>query len=135
MIIFLINKGELLGYSINYTEERQNINYINLNKTVSKTISVHGWATTKLIITGLKKFSKYNVQIRAFNSMSAGPWSTGIIGQTLEGVPEAAPSNVNCTSLSSQSIKISWNEPPPQYHGGIVQGYKVLYRPIIKHSK
>lgn len=127
--------GELLGYTVNYTEERQNINYISPNRTVSKTITVHGWATTKSIITGLRKFSKYSIRIRAFNTIAAGPWSTSLLGTTLEGVPEAAPQNLNCTSLSSQSIKVSWQEPPLQFHGGIIQGYKVLYRPLAKQRK
>lgn len=127
--------GELLGFIVNYTEERQSINYINQNRTVSKTITVHGWATTKSIITGLRKFAKYSIRIRAFNSIAPGPWSTPIVGTTLEGVPEAPPPNINCTSLSSQSIKISWQEPPLQFHGGIIQGYKVLYRPIAKQRR
>lgn len=127
--------GELLGYTVNYTEEKQNINYINPNRTISKSITVHGWATTKSIITGLRKFSKYSIRIRAFNTIAPGPWSAPVIGTTLEGVPEAAPQNVNCTSLSSQSIKISWQEPPLQFHGGIIQGYKVLYRPLAKQRK
>jgi len=50
-------------------------------------------------------------------------------------VPEAAPQNVNCTALSSQSLKISWMEPPLQFHGGIIQGYKILYRPIVHQSE
>lgn len=128
--------GELLGYHVNFTEEKHsNINYNNSNRTVSKTITVHGWATTKSIITGLRKFTKYSIRIRAFNSVSPGPWSASVIGTTLEDVPESAPQNVNCTSLSSQSIKISWQEPPIQFHGGLIQGYKVLYRPLVKQRK
>lgn len=50
-------------------------------------------------------------------------------------VPEAAPQHVNCTALSSQSLKISWLEPPLQFHGGIIQGYKILYRPIVNQSE
>jgi Down syndrome cell adhesion protein len=126
--------GELLGYHVNFTEERHS-SYNNGNRTVSKTITVHGWATTKSIIGGLRKFTKYAIRIRAFNSVSPGPWSTSILGTTLEGVPEAPPQNVNCTSLSSQSMKISWQEPPAQFHGGIIQGYKVLYRPLVKQRK
>lgn len=127
--------GELLGYTLNYTEEKQNINYVNPNKSTSKTLTVHGWATTKSIITGLRKFSKYSIKLKAFNSISSGPWSSPVIGTTLEGVPEAPPQNVNCTSLSSQSIKISWQEPPAQFHGGIIQGYKIHYRPILNQSE
>lgn len=128
--------GELLGYHVNYTEEKQN-NIIHeiINRTTTKTITVHGWASTKSIISGLKKFTKYSIRIRAFNSVSPGPWSNSVTGITLEGVPEASPQNVNCNSLSSQSIKISWREPPIQFHGGIIQGYKVIYRPLVKQCK
>lgn len=131
--------GELLGYHVNYTEEsrqqQNSINYNSSNRTVSKTITVHGWATTKSIISGLRKFTKYSIRVRSFNSIAPGPWSTPIFATTLEGIPEAPPQSVNCTSLSSQSIKISWHEPPAQFHGGIIQGYKVLYRPMVKQCK
>lgn len=53
-----------------------------------------------------------------------------MFGTTLEGIPEAPPQNVNCIPLTSQSIKISWLEPPLQFHGGAIQGYKILYTPI-----
>lgn len=127
--------GELMGYTVNCTEEKQNINYISSNKTLTRSATVHGWATTKAIITNLRKYTRYSVKVRAFNSVSQGPWSPTVTGTTLEGVPEASPSNVNCTSLSSQSIKITWTEPPPQFHGGIIQGYKVIFRPLVKESK
>lgn len=127
--------GELLGFAVNCTEDKQNINYINTNKSNARTLTVHGWATNKAIITNLRKYTRYTVKVRTFNSVSPGPWSPIVIGTTLEGVPEASPLNVNCTSLSSQSIKISWQEPPPQYHSGIILGYKIIYRPLVKESK
>jgi len=61
--------------------------------------------------------------------------NTGHVYLNLFPVPEAAPQNVNCTALSSQSLKISWLEPPLQFHGGIIQGYKILYRPIVHQSE
>lgn len=45
-------------------------------------------------------------------------------------VPEAPPSQVTCSPLSSQSVKVSWSAPPIHQHGGIIQGYKVYYRPV-----
>lgn len=126
--------GELLGYTVNCTEEKQNINFVS-NKTMTRIVTVHGWATTKAVITNLRKYSRFSVRVRAFNSIAPGPWSLAVTGTTLEGVPEAPPVNVNCTSLSSQSVKVAWQEPPPQLHGGILQGYKVIYRPLVKDSK
>lgn len=122
--------GELIGYAVNCTEEKQNINYISTNVTMQKSIRVDGFATTKTTIGDLRTFRRYAIVMRAVNSYGAGPWSSVVYGTTLEGVPEAPPQNVNCAALSSQSIKISWLEPPLQFHGGSIQGYKVLYRPL-----
>ncbi|XP_022215231.2 Down syndrome cell adhesion molecule-like protein Dscam2 isoform X3 [Drosophila obscura] len=123
--------GELIGYTVNCTEEKQNINYISVVNNSLKSVIVSGWATTKATLRSLRKYNRYAVSVRALNSFGSGPWSAAIFGTTAEGVPEAAPQNVNCTALSSQSLKISWQEPPLQFHGGIIQGYKILYRPIV----
>ncbi|XP_032577970.1 Down syndrome cell adhesion molecule-like protein Dscam2 [Drosophila sechellia] len=123
--------GELIGYTVNCSEEKQNINFISVVNSSLKSTIVSGWATTKATLRGLRKYTRYAVTIRAMNSFGSGPWSAAIFGTTAEGVPEAAPQNVNCTALSSQSLKISWLEPPLQFHGGIIQGYKILYRPIV----
>lgn len=127
--------GELIGYTVNCSEEKQNINYISTNATLRKSIRVDGFATTKTTITNLRTFRRYSIQVRAINSFGPGPWSAAVFGTTLEGAPEAPPQNVDCISLSSQSIKISWLEPPLQYHGGVIQGYKILYRPITQDAE
>lgn len=36
-------------------------------------------------LTGLRKFTKYDISIRAFNSIASGPASTPIVGTTQEG--------------------------------------------------
>lgn len=45
-------------------------------------------------------------------------------------VPEVPPGSVTCSPLSSQSLHVQWVPPPESHAGGIIQGYKVLYRPI-----
>lgn len=126
--------GDLIGYTVNCTEEKQNINYISSNATIKKLIKVDGFATTKTTITNLRTYRRYSILVRAVNSYGPGPWSLPIYATTLEGTPEAAPQNVECNALSSQSIKITWIEPPLQFHGGIIQGYKILYRPLVHES-
>lgn len=115
--------GELIGYIVTWNEQGKHINS-------SKTLTVKGWATTKLQLTGLRKFTRYDITVRAFNSISAGPPSATVVGVTKEGVPEAAPEGIECSQVSSQSMKISWTPPPVGLHGGHIQGYKVFYRPI-----
>lgn len=122
--------GELIGYTINCTEEKQNINYISSNASLQRSIQVDGFATTKTTIKNLRTFRRYSIVIRAINSFGVGPFSVAVYATTLEGVPEMPPQNLNCVPLTSQSIKISWLEPPSQYHGGVIQGYKILYSPL-----
>lgn len=119
--------GELLGYIVTWNEHGKTMNS-------SKTLTVKGWATTKLQLTGLRKFTRYDITVKAFNSISAGPPSPTVIGITKEGVPEAPPKDIACSQLSSQSMKISWTPPPVSLHGGRIQGYKVFYRPISSEN-
>ncbi|TGZ53114.1 Uncharacterized protein DBV15_05473 [Temnothorax longispinosus] len=118
--------GDLLGYIVTWSEHSSSTSGVNQ----SKSLTVNGWATTKVQLTGLRKFTKYGISIRAFNSIASGPASAPIVGTTQEGVPETPPTQVTCVPLSSQSVKVSWSPPPPHQHGGIIQGYKVYYRPV-----
>ncbi|XP_063973280.1 cell adhesion molecule Dscam1 isoform X2 [Diachasmimorpha longicaudata] len=118
--------GDLLGYIVTWSEHSSSTSGVNQ----SKSLTVNGWATTKVQLTGLRKFTKYDISIRAFNSIASGPGSPSIVGTTQEGVPEAPPTQVTCSPLSSQSVKVSWSAPPAHQHGGIIQGYKVYYRPV-----
>lgn len=115
--------GDLLGYIVTWNEHDGHSNN-------SKSMTVKGWATNKLQLNGLKKFTRYDITVRAFNSISTGPTSPTVIGTTKEGVPEAPPQDITCSEISSQIMKISWTSPPANLHGGLIQGYKVIYRPI-----
>ncbi|XP_076279934.1 Down syndrome cell adhesion molecule 3 isoform X5 [Lasioglossum baleicum] len=119
--------GDLLGYIVTWSEHSSSTSGVNQ----SKSLTVNGWTTTKVQLTGLRKFTKYDVSIRAFNSIASGPASVPIVGTTQEGVPETPPTQVACVPLTSQSVKVSWSAPPPHQHGGIIQGYKVYYRPVL----
>ncbi|XP_065172769.1 cell adhesion molecule Dscam1-like, partial [Atheta coriaria] len=116
--------GELLGYIVSWNPQGQPPNG-------TKTTTVKGWATTKGQITALKKYTRYDITVRAFNSISVGPESGTIVGTTKEGVPEASPREIECSQISSQSMKLSWSPPSASQHGGFIQGYKIYYRPIV----
>lgn len=70
--------GELLGYVVSWQEQ-------GTPKNVSKSMTVKGWATSKLQLTGLRKYTKYEIQLRAYNSVSAGPPTLPTSGTTMEG--------------------------------------------------
>jgi len=43
--------------------------------------------------------------------------------------PTMPPENPICRSLTSQSIRVSWDLPPPTGRNGKIQGFKVSYQP------
>ncbi|XP_049878899.1 Down syndrome cell adhesion molecule-like protein Dscam2 [Pectinophora gossypiella] len=119
--------GELLGYAVTCTEIGPAGTPLH---NTSRTLTVNGWSATELSLSALRKFTRYEVRVRAFNGVAAGPASAPVTATTLEGVPESHPTRVICSALSSSSMKVSWGPPPLGQHGGIIQGYKVIYTPL-----
>ncbi|CAH2050967.1 unnamed protein product, partial [Iphiclides podalirius] len=131
--------GELLGYSVTCTElgvaGSVAVDALAPAKNASRTLTVNGWSATELSLSALKKFTRYEVRVRAFNGVAAGPPSAAVTATTLEGVPESHPTRVTCSALSSSSVKVAWGPPPADQRGGIIQGYKVIYAPLtINHA-
>ncbi|XP_013133341.1 PREDICTED: Down syndrome cell adhesion molecule-like protein Dscam2 [Papilio polytes] len=138
--------GDLLGYSVTCTElgpagspDLPALPALPASPALagnaSRTLTVNGWSATELSLSALKKFTRYEVRVRAFNGVAAGPASAPVTATTLEGVPESPPTRVSCSALSSSSIKVSWSPPPHEHRGGIIQGYKVIYVPLtINHA-
>lgn len=61
--------GDLIGYTVNCTEEKQNINYISTNASLHKSIQVDGFATTKTTIKNLRTFRRYSIMVRSLFSI------------------------------------------------------------------
>lgn len=82
-----------------------------------------------LQITNLKTYTQYSVVVQAFNKVGAGPLSEDIKAYTAEGVPEQPPDKATCTTLTAQTIRVSWVSPPLTTANGVIKGYKVIYGP------
>lgn len=82
-----------------------------------------------VICSFLRTYTQYGVVVQAFNKVGQGPMSEEIRQYTAEGVPEAPPHDATCTSLTSQTIRLSWISPPLSSANGIIKGYKVIYGP------
>lgn len=67
--------------------------------------------------------------VQAFNKLGAGPTSEEIKQYTAEGTPEESPKEPACTTLTSQTIRVSWTAPNPTTANGVIKGYKVIYGP------
>lgn len=44
-------------------------------------------------------------------------------------MPSLSPENVGCKAISSQSLQITWDNPPMEGRNGVIQGYKLIYSP------
>ncbi|XP_063232283.1 cell adhesion molecule Dscam2-like [Bacillus rossius redtenbacheri] len=91
-------------------------------------LHVKGRSQLQAMLTGLRQFCRYEVAVQAANAVGAGPLSPPLHVTTLDGVPDRPPQDVQCSALSSQSLRVRWDPPPPDHQNGIVVGYKVVYR-------
>ncbi|CAF4862408.1 unnamed protein product [Pieris macdunnoughi] len=115
--------GELLGYAIWCRGEN-----------ASLSLSVAGWAAASVRLGALRPHARYDVTVRAYNSVGAGPASTPLATTTLEDVPDAPPQHVRCEPLSSQSLRVWWEPPPLDKRGGMLIGYEISYRSVERES-
>lgn len=81
-----------------------------------------------LQIMNLKTYTQYSVVVQAFNKVGSGPMSEERRQHTAEGVPEEPPHDTSCTTLTSQSIRVSWMSPSLSAANGVITGYKVSKR-------
>lgn len=51
----------------------------------SRTLTVNGWSASELNLSSLKKFTRYEIRVRAFNGVAAGPAAPPVSATTLEG--------------------------------------------------
>ncbi|XP_020288503.1 Down syndrome cell adhesion molecule-like protein Dscam2 isoform X2 [Pseudomyrmex gracilis] len=116
--------GELLGYTIEYTNLGGDD---QLTNTTRVGITGNGDGSHEYRLIGLRKYTQYNVVVKAVNSKGDGPGSDPVMAQTLEDVPSAPPQNVACAALNGQNIQVTWKPPPSDKVHGVVQGYKLLY--------
>uniref|UniRef100_A0A8D9EQZ0 Down syndrome cell adhesion molecule-like protein Dscam2 n=2 Tax=Cacopsylla melanoneura TaxID=428564 RepID=A0A8D9EQZ0_9HEMI len=122
--------GDLVGYQIIY---RDISNTDTITQTRVKTIqSKH---KTDYVLNKLKYYTKYEITVRVFNQIGAGPASSPQFVNTLEGVPEDPPRGIRCNALSSQSLRIRWEPPLASRRNGIIQGYKTFYKSMRLNSK
>ncbi|XP_063616446.1 cell adhesion molecule Dscam2-like isoform X2 [Cydia splendana] len=115
--------GQLLGYVVTWREAGASDN-------ATRALTASGWGATSATLAPLRTHAHYDVRVRAFNAVGAGPASAPLTTTTLEGVPEAAPQRVRCEALSAQSLRVWWEPPPPALRGGVLLGYEVVYEAI-----
>ncbi|XP_041470660.1 Down syndrome cell adhesion molecule homolog isoform X2 [Lytechinus variegatus] len=121
-----LQNGFLLGYHIQYRDPHSPFQ--------SRIVPVETNYIESRTLTNLKKFTRYTIQLRAYNRVNVGPWSPQQFVTTLEDVPSEAPHDVSARSVGSTNIMVFWNAPDQESLNGILQGYRVYYRPIREHE-
>ncbi|XP_022178264.1 Down syndrome cell adhesion molecule-like protein Dscam2 [Myzus persicae] len=118
--------GQITCYKVSYADVNE------ITEVFTKTTL--GYERCEIRITNLKPFTTYRIAVKAFNSVGPGPDSDFIRITTNEGVPEEPPQNVQCSPLTAESLRMSWDPPPIQSHHGTILGYKIHYKKVNPKS-
>ncbi|KAG8194566.1 hypothetical protein JTE90_013309 [Oedothorax gibbosus] len=119
-----LRNGNVKGFYVGYKDTNSSDPY--QYKTVDLTPQKDLRQSTDL--RGLSPHSHYSIVVQAFNLKGAGPRSDPVVAMTMEDVPSSPPQKVDCMALTSQTIKVTWQLPPPSSIHGVLKGYKVFYR-------
>ncbi|KAL0272261.1 UNVERIFIED_CONTAM: hypothetical protein PYX00_005306 [Menopon gallinae] len=76
------------------------------------------------VMSGLQKFTEYNVTVLCFTDPGDGKRSPPVFVKTKEDVPEEV-SSLQFTDISDRSVKVQWT--PPEQTNGILRGYTLMY--------
>ncbi|CAB3223434.1 unnamed protein product [Arctia plantaginis] len=117
--------GELQGYYVGYKLASSNKSFVFETVDISK----ESGKEHHLDIMNLKTYTQYAIVVQTFNKMGSGPISGEVRAYTAEGAPSASPQDVLCTTLTAQTIRVSWVSPPLAAANGLIKAYKVVYGP------
>ncbi|CAF4862530.1 unnamed protein product [Pieris macdunnoughi] len=117
--------GELQGYYVGYKLASSNKSFVFETVDISK----ESGKEHHLDILNLKTYTQYAIVVQVFNKMGSGPVSNEVRAYTAEGAPSAPPQDVLCTTLTAQTIRVSWVSPPLAAANGLIKAYKVIYGP------
>lgn len=82
-------------------------------------------AEQSAIMTGLEKFTDYNITVLCFTDPGDGERSPPVAVKTKEDVPDEV-SNLQFDEVSDRAVKVIWS--PPKQINGILTGYQVKYQ-------
>ncbi|XP_060038916.1 neural cell adhesion molecule L1 isoform X2 [Erinaceus europaeus] len=122
-------KGHLRGYNVTYWWESS-------QRRHSKRHTHRGHVTvpandTSTVLHGLRPYSSYRLEVRAFNGRGSGPAAEKTFS-TPEGVP-GHPEALQLECQSNTSLQLHWQ--PPLSHNGVLTGYVLSYHPLDDGDK
>uniref|UniRef100_A0A0N5BBG1 Down syndrome cell adhesion molecule-like protein Dscam2 n=1 Tax=Strongyloides papillosus TaxID=174720 RepID=A0A0N5BBG1_STREA len=84
------------------------------------------------ILSNLKAFTLYEVQVLAENTNGRSEPSPKITAKTYENIPSSGPKNIKINLIGGRSINVTWDEIDTQSCNGIILGYKINVYPEDK---
>ncbi|XP_063058094.1 receptor-type tyrosine-protein phosphatase S isoform X2 [Engraulis encrasicolus] len=81
----------------------------------------------QLLVTGLEKWTQYQVTVAAATSEGLGPYSEPLACRTDEDVPGGPPRRVELEALNSTAIRVTWRSLQAGRQHGQIRGYQVHY--------
>ncbi|XP_072002591.1 phosphatidylinositol phosphatase PTPRQ isoform X1 [Engystomops pustulosus] len=92
--------------------------------SVEDTAQHYNSSSHSVIISGLKKYSDYNITVSASTSVGTGPRTSRLLlVRTGEDAPDSPPENITYRNVSSTEIVVSYS--PPTIPNGIIILYTV----------
>ncbi|KAL7636217.1 UNVERIFIED_CONTAM: hypothetical protein RMT77_012974 [Armadillidium vulgare] len=79
------------------------------------------------ILTTLESLVLILLLCKVLTRLGQAPRVLLSLPQLTEDVPDEAPSDIFCSSLSSTSFIVKWKPPNPSYINGILRGYELFY--------
>ncbi|KAJ0171731.1 hypothetical protein K1T71_012494 [Dendrolimus kikuchii] len=117
------HNGLITGYHVKAVAQN-----VGSGETESRTLKVSQLSgKQETLLSGLLKNTRYAVAVSAFTSAGSGPFSLPVFQDTREGAPEQSPSSVECTAVSSTSLRVGWQAIVLPGQGSSPVGYSVLY--------
>ncbi|XP_069762286.1 protein sidekick-1 isoform X2 [Narcine bancroftii] len=113
--------GILMGFRIYYRE----LTYENLPGFNTQNIGDPSALQSEL--TQLKKYTRYEILMKAFNVVGESPASSPKEVYVGEAVPTRGPQDVRVRPLTATQLEIGWDPPPAEAQNGKIQGYKIYY--------
>ncbi|XP_028833164.1 receptor-type tyrosine-protein phosphatase S isoform X3 [Denticeps clupeoides] len=89
---------------------------------------------TSYMVDGLRANTEYTFSLAAKSNKGIGAYTNEISQRTAQAKPSTPPQGVDCTTLSSSSLRVSWHPPLEEGQGGDVEGYDVRFQPITNTS-
>ncbi|XP_064415799.1 receptor-type tyrosine-protein phosphatase F isoform X1 [Latimeria chalumnae] len=95
-----------------------------------KQVTFDSDSTSSYAVEGLKPNTLYKFRLAARSDLGAGLYTSTIESRTAQSTPSAPPQDVQCLSISSTAIRVSWVPPPAKSRNGDITKYSIAYRAV-----